>query len=705
MDFIVTLSIILGLAGAFAALLYAYFMGKSVLAQEEGTPKMVAISMAVREGAEAYLKRQFKTISVVVFLIAILMGIAFWNTPGGWALPITFVIGAIFSASAGYTGMFVAIRSNVRCANAARTDLNYALRTAFKAGIVNGMVLAGLGLLGVTSIFGIACVYYFYFTGQGIEGAIPIISNVVVGFSFGASLLALFMRVGGGIFTKGADVGADLVGKVEKGIPEDDPRNPAVIADNVGDNVGDCAGMGADIYESYVASLVAAIILGYAVPKLGGGMYGLAGMALPILFYAAAAFSAIAGTYFVRAKKGESAMKAMDKGLMAANVIMAALFFIISWVLFNDLRPFIAAFAGLGATQFIGWMTEYYTAPNMNIFGKLTGKVPVQEIAKSAKTGAGTTIISGVAYGYQSAFMMAIIVSIATYIGYVAFGFYGIALVGVGMLGTTGITVSMDTFGPVSDNAQGIVEMSGLDKIDKKAAKITSELDAVGNTTKALTKGFAIASAAVSAVALFAAFLSKVAVVGVTSIRASEPIVFIGFLMGAAFPFLFSSMAIKAVANTAFLIVEEVRRQFKTKKIMEGKDKPDYAKCVDIATKGALSELAVPVIITVISPILIIFLLGPEPLGGFLAGAIVSSLMLAVFMCNAGGAWDNAKKYIEDGNFGGKGTPTHAAAVIGDTVGDPFKDTAGPALNIMMKILSVIGLLIAGLIVGGAVSF
>lgn len=698
----VSLAMFFGILGAFAALIYAFYMMRTVLAQPEGTPEMVSISQAVREGAYAYLKRQFRTIFIVVLVIAALMWLAFKDTPGGALLPVTFAIGALFSASAGYTGMYVAIRANVRCANAARTDLNSALGTAFKAGTVNGMILAGLGLLGVTSIFTLA---YFYYSGEGVGKAIPIISTIIVGFSFGASLLALFMRVGGGIFTKGADVGADLVGKIEKGIPEDDPRNPAVIADNVGDNVGDCAGMGADIYESYVASLVAAIILGATVLRPDGTPYGLAGMALPILFYAAAAFSAIAGTLFVKAGKGQSAMKAMDKGLFMANFIMAILFFIISWVLFHDIRPFVAAFAGLGATQYIGWMTEYYTAPNKNIFGKITGKVPVQEIAKSAQTGAGTGIISGVAYGYQSSFMMAIIVAVATYVGYMAFGFYGIALVGVGMLGTTGITVSMDTFGPISDNAQGIVEMSGLDKKDKKAAKITSELDAVGNTTKALTKGFAIASAAVSAVALFAAFLAKVSVAGITEIRISQPIVFIGFLIGAALPFLFSSMAINAVGKTAFLIVEEVRRQFKTKKIMEGKDKPDYAKCVDISTQGALRELAIPVIVTVLAPILVGVVLGAEALGGFLGGAIVTSLMLAVFMCNAGGAWDNAKKFIEDGNFGGKGTPTHAAAVIGDTVGDPFKDTAGPSLNIMMKILSVIALLIAGLLVGTSMSF
>ncbi|MFH0818229.1 MAG: sodium-translocating pyrophosphatase [Candidatus Micrarchaeota archaeon] len=705
---LITLAIIMGPVGALAALLYGVYMGRTVLAQPEGTPKMISISQAIREGANAYLKRQFKTIAVVVVAIAILMYIAFQGTPGGLALPFAFVIGAIFSSAAGYTGMYVAVRANVRCANAARTDLNSALGTAFRAGTVNGMILAGLGLLGVSSIFILS--YYFYI-GEGVEKAIPVISNVVVGFSFGASLLALFMRVGGGIFTKGADVGADLVGKVEKGIPEDDPRNPAVIADNVGDNVGDCAGMGADIYESYVASLVAAIILGaVALRPDGVTPYGLVGMALPILFYAAAAFSAIGGTLFVKAGKGVSAMKAMDRGLLMANLIMAVLFALISYflfggdklLLFNGDRAFLAAFAGLAATQLIGWMTEYYTAPHKNIFGNITGKVPVQEIAKSAQTGAGTTIISGVAYGYQSSFMMAIIVAAAIYVGYWAFGFYGIALVGVGMLGTTGITVSMDTFGPISDNAQGIVEMSGLDKIDKKAAKITSELDAVGNTTKALTKGFAIASAAVSAVALFAAFIAKV---HVASIDVAKPVVFIGFLMGAALPFLFSSMVIQAVAKNAFLIVEEVRRQFKTKKIMEGKDKPDYARCVDISTQGALHELVVPVVITVLSPIVIGYFLGPEPLGGFLGGAIVSSLMLAVFMCNAGGAWDNAKKYIEDGNFGGKGTPTHAAAVIGDTVGDPFKDTAGPSLNIMMKILSVISLLIAGLLVGSGMSF
>ncbi len=689
------LAIVMGPIGALAALLYGLYMGKTVLKFPEGTPKMVSISHAIREGSSAYLKRQFKTVFVVVVILALLMGFVL-----GWAIALTFVIGALFSSIAGYTGMYVAVRANVRCANAAKTDLNAALTTAFKAGTVNGMIIAGLGLLGVSSIF---IITYFYYIGGGVEQAIQAIGSIIVGFSFGASLLALFMRVGGGIFTKAADVGADLVGKIEAGIPEDDPRNPAVIADNVGDNVGDCAGMGADIYESYVASLVAAIILGAVATSPEGVAYGLAGMALPILFYVAAAFSAIFGTFFVKVKKKtDSAMSAMNRGLWIANGTMALLFLLISMFIFGDVRAFYAAFAGLAATQLISMITEYYTSSEDTFFTKIFKRKPVIDIATSSKTGAGTNIISGIAYGMESSFIMALIVAVAIYAGFYAFGFFGIALVGIGMLATTGITVSMDTFGPISDNAQGIAEMSGF---DKKAAKITNNLDAVGNTTKAVTKGFAIAAAAIASVALFAAFIEKISGAGVESIRISEPIVFIGFIIGGALPFLFSSMTIQAVGRTAFLVVEEVRRQFKVKKIMQGKGKPDYAKCVDIATGGALGELAIPVVITVLSPVLIGYLLGVEALGGFLGGAIISSLMMAVFMANSGGAWDNAKKYIEDGKFGGKGTPTHAASVIGDTVGDPFKDTAGPSLNIMMKILSVISLLLAGFLVGEGLGF
>ncbi|MFH1448188.1 MAG: sodium-translocating pyrophosphatase [Candidatus Micrarchaeota archaeon] len=684
------MAMVLGPIGALAALLYGLYMGKTVLGFPEGTPKMISISHAIREGASAYLKRQFRTVFVVVIILAVLIGLAI-----NWIMAVTFVFGALFSSLAGYTGMYIAVRANVRCANAAQSSLNAALTTAFKAGTVNGMIIAGLGLLGVSIIF---IITYFQYIGSGVETTIQAISSIIIGFSFGASLLALFMRVGGGIFTKAADVGADLVGKVEAGIPEDDPRNPAVIADNVGDNVGDCAGMGADIYESYVASLVAAIILGAIATRPGTDVaYGLVGMALPILFYAAAAFSAIFGTLFVKVKKSGTAMGAMNRGLWIANGTMALLFLLISVFVFGDIRAFYATFTGLAATQLISMMTEYYTSSDRTFFSRITGRIPVIEIAESSKTGAGTTIISGTAYGMESSFGMGLIVAAAIYVGYSVFGFYGIALVGVGMLGTTGITVSMDTFGPISDNAQGISEMSGL---GKNAAKITNELDAVGNTTKALTKGFAIAAATIAAVSLFAAFIEKIAIAGVESIAISKPIVFIGFVLGGALPFLFSSMTIRAVGRTAFLVVEEVRRQFKTKKIMEGKGKPDYAKCVDIATKGALGELVMPVIITVLSPVVIGYLLGVEALGGFLGGAIVSSLMMAVYMANSGGAWDNAKKYIEDGNFGGKGTPAHAASVIGDTVGDPFKDTAGPSLNIMMKILSVISLLLAGLLVG-----
>ncbi|MBI5229327.1 sodium-translocating pyrophosphatase, partial [Candidatus Micrarchaeota archaeon] len=584
---------------------------------------------------------------------------------------LTFLLGAVFSGIAGYFGMNVAVKANVRTAQAAKSSLDKSLRIAFSAGTVNGMLIVGLGLLGVSIIY---IASYLLFIPQGPDAVANVATDVLVGFGFGACLLALFMRVGGGIYTKAADVGADLVGKVEKGIPEDDPRNPATIADNVGDNVGDCAGMGADVFESYAVTIVAAMIL-------GGVVFGLKGVVFPLLVRSAAILSAIFGTFFVKAKKGEHPMGPINRGFMIANLSAGFFFLVFAYFLFGDLRVFAAAATGLVATQLIAFITEYYTSVK---------KKPVQGIALASKTGAGTNIITGIAVGMESTVASVLVVAATIFFGYYFMGYYGIALAGMGMLATTGIIMSMDTYGPIADNASGIGEMA---KMDKKARKIMASLDAVGNTTKALTKGFAISSAAVAAVSLFSTYFEQT---NLSSINISIPNVFIGLLLGGAIPFIFSSMTIKAVGRAAFLIVEEVRRQFKEMPgIMKGTTKPQYAKIVDITTEAALKELILPAVIVVSAPVLVGILFGLEALGGFLAGAILSSQLLAVFMCNSGGAWDNAKKLIEDGLYGGKGTPTHAAAVVGDTVGDPLKDTAGPALNPMVKIINIISLLFA----------
>jgi len=710
---VVVLAAIIGLAGildittfalyfapfiSILALIYGYWLAKRVLANDPGTPQMQKIALAIQQGAVAYLNRQFRSILPFVVLVALLIGYAL-----GIGTALTFLLGALLSSIAGYFGMYMAVRGNVRTAQAAsKSGLKKALEIAFSAGTVNGMLIVGLCLLGVSVIY---MINYFMYIGQGQEVVAQQALGILIGFGFGANLIALFMRVGGGIFTKGADVGADIVGKVETGMPEDDPRNPAVIADNVGDNVGDCAGMGADIFESYAVTIVAAMIL-------GDMLFGLPGVAFPLLARSAAILSAIIGTLFVKATKNETdPMGPINRGFWLASLSAIIFFFAMAYLIFPEnveirgesfdrVNLFYASFVGILATVAISAITEYYTS---------TKHKPVQSIAKASTTGAATNIITGLAVGLQSTVVPVLIVATTIVLSYNFAGSYGIALAGMGMLATTGIIVSMDTFGPIADNASGIGAMSGL---DKKARKVMNDLDAVGNTTKALTKGFAITSAAVAAVALFATYTAEVmrakAALGLDtafSLNIAIPSVFVGLLFGGLVPFLFSSMTIDAVGIAAYKMIEEVRRQFKTRPgILKGTEDPDYARCVDISTQEALKQLVGPAILAIGSPFAVGYLFGLEALGGFLGGAILSALFLALFMCNGGGAWDNAKKYIEDGHLGGKGTPTHEAAIVGDTVGDPFKDTAGPALNPLIKILNIVALLFISFFVANSLN-
>jgi K(+)-stimulated pyrophosphate-energized sodium pump len=655
---------------ALIALAYGIYLSKRTLAEDEGSDKLKAIAKAVSDGAMAYLAKQFKVVLPIMLVLAVLLA---WGL--GIGIAVTFLLGASFSAIIGYFGMWIAVKANVRTANNALKGLNPALRTAFGAGTVNGMLVVGLGLLGVSLIYMWS---YFSFISQGAEAVAKSATTVLVGYGFGAALLALFMRVGGGIFTKAADVGADLVGKVEKGIPEDDPRNPATIADNVGDNVGDCAGMAADVFESYALTIVAAMIL-------GGSLFGLKGVVFPLLARSGAILTSILGTFFVKAKNDkEDPIKPLIRGFMVSALSAVVIFMGLSIYLLQEPRAGFAAVAGLVAMGALLLITKYYTGP---------GEKPVIGIATASRTGAGTNIIAGLGYGMESTTVSVIVVAAAIYAGYLIFGFYGISLVGMGMLATTGIIMALDTFGPIADNAQGMVEMAGL---KGKAPQVTSGLDAVGNTTKALTKGFAVGSAAVAASSLFATYFEAT---GLKTIDIASPKVFVGVLLGGALPFLFSSRLINSVGRAAFQVVEEVRRQFREiKGIMEGKALPDYSRAVAIVTEAAQKELVIPAAIVVGAPVLAGFL-GAEALGGFLGGVVIVGLMLAFFMCNTGGAWDNAKKYVEDGHFGGKGSDTHKAAVVGDTVGDPLKDTAGPALNPMMKIVQVVALLIAPLVI------
>ena len=667
------------------ALLYAVFLIISVLRRNAGDEKMQAIAEAIHEGAMAYLNRQF--ITVAVFAVILFLVLAF-ALPGGdynngVLIAVGFIVGAVFSALAGYIGMNVSVRANVRTAQAAKNSLQDALSVAFKGGSVTGLAVVGLALLGVSG-------FYYVFTNV-LNIPIGDAPKLLIGFGFGASLVSLFARVGGGIFTKAADVGADLVGKVEQGIPEDDPRNPAVIADNVGDNVGDCAGMGADLFETYAVTLIAAMIL--AASSLTTAL-GSAGIEYPLALGAIAVIATIAGTFFIKLGRSHKIMKALYKGMIVTGVISAVGFYFATQYFIRDINIFYATLVGLGVTLFINMITEYYTAKEY---------APVRKIAKSSQTGAGTNIITGLAVGLESTFLPAILVVVAIFLAYyfgisstLNNGIYGIAIAAVAMLSTTGMVIATDSYGPITDNAGGIAKMANL---PENVRKNTDILDSVGNTTKAVTKGYAIASAALAALVLFQAYTEELVahapsvnfIFNLTDYR-----VLTGLFLGAILPFLFSSSCMESVGKTAYKVVEEVRHQFRTKKgIMEGKEKPDYGRCVDIVTKSALKEMVFPGLLAVLAPIIVGFLLGPLSLGGLLGGVIISGFLLALQMCTGGGAWDNAKKYIEDGHYGGKGGAAHKAAVVGDTVGDPFKDTAGPAINSLIKVINTIALIIA----------
>ncbi len=711
------------LVSAFIALGYGAYLAKKTIREDPGSQAMQDVAKAIEEGALAYLARQVKT--MIWFVIAITIGLFFMyrSIYEGMLLPLgvslAFFMGVAASYGAGYVGMGLAVKGNVRTAAAALKSFKTSLEIAFTAGTVSGMFTVGLGLLGATIIF-------LLFKENAMK--------ILIGFGFGGSLAALFMRMGGGIYTKAADVGADLVGKIEKGIPEDDPRNAATIADNVGDNVGDCAGMAADVFESYEVTLVAAIILGAGamldkdfVEAFGGAASAskvvLALVIYPLLIRAVGVFGSIFGTWCVRGKDDPAMnpMKPITFGFWMAALSSIAGFWIVSYFYLGDIvspkygtlwwRVLLANVMGIALALVIEWLTGYFTA---------TEKKPVTEIAYASRTGPATLILTGFASGLESS-VWAVVAIVATIYGsYSIFGgsfslsAYGIALAGLGLLATTGFVLAEDTFGPISDNASGIFEMSGALKNNPRtpsgieAHRIVAKLDAVGNTTKALTKGLAIATAVLAAVSLFRSFIDEAHLME-SGIQVNLPEVFVGFLIGGAVPFLFCSFAIQAVSRAAFLLVEEVRRQFREKPgIMEFKEKPDYGRCVEIVTAAAQKELLGPGILSIVSPILVAFAFGAPALGGFLAGAILTGQLMAVFLSNTGGAWDNAKKKIEEGLFGGKGTDCHKAAVIGDTVGDPFKDTAGPAINPMIKVMNLVAILIAPLAIrqiGGGTRF
>jgi K(+)-stimulated pyrophosphate-energized sodium pump len=665
------------LAISLMALVYAYQLVRGVLAKDEGTEKMREISLAIREGANAYLTRQFRTLGVFVVILGLVL--LALEAPD-WGIRISrsvaFVLGAVFSAATGFVGMGLAVRANVRVASAARRGLRESMAIAFRAGGVAGMFTVGLGLLGATLIF-------ILFKGDA-----PL---VLFGFGFGGALLAMFMRVGGGIFTKAADVGADLVGKIEKNIPEDDPRNAATIADNVGDNVGDCAGMAADLFESYEVTLVAALILGFVAYQ--GTDSVVAAVLFPLFVRAIGVITSIIGIEAVKPRsENEHGMKAINRGFILSGVASAAAVFFVSAFYVDDINTFWAVVFGLVLAGVIHFLTDYYTS---------TEHKPVGEIARSTRTGPATTIISGTAVGMESTVFAIITIAAAIFGAYLLGGgeadlaLYYISLTGMGMLTTVGVIVSMDTYGPVSDNAHGIAEMSG--GLGEEADRIMAGLDAVGNTTKAITKGMAIATAVLAATSLFGSFRD---IVGNVAIDVAQPKVLIGLLIGGAVPFLFSSLTIKAVGRAAGTVVMEVRDQFAREPgIMDFSVKPNYARVVDICTRTSLRELVTPGVLAITTPIVVGFALGAVSLGAYLAGAILVGQLLAVYLSNAGGAWDNAKKLIEDGHLGGKGSEAHAASVIGDTVGDPFKDTAGPALNPLIKVMNLVALLAASSIV------
>lgn len=686
-------SLIYAVPGAgILALLYAFISSSWINKQDAGTDRMKEIGGYIQEGAMAFLAREYKMLAAFVVIVAALL--AFANSGSDISHPavaISFIAGAVCSGLAGFIGMRVATQANVRTTAAARTGIVEALNIAFKGGAVMGMSVVGLALIGLGGL-------YIAFSASGLEflaaegGGVNLtrLVSILSGFSLGASSIALFARVGGGIYTKAADVGADLVGKVEQGIPEDDPRNPATIADNVGDNVGDVAGMGADLFESYVGAIIGAMVIAASINSPNGVL-------LPLVLAAAGIVVSIAGTFFVKTKEGGNPQTALNVGTFgAAAVMLVATYFIAAYMLPTEMKfatytvsamdVFMATVAGLVAGILVGIITEHYCAMN---------KGPVNQIVKDSETGAATNIISGVAVGMQSVAAPIMLIAIATVVAFNYAGLYGIAMAALGMLSTTGIQLAVDAYGPIADNAGGIAEMS---KLPPEVRERTDHLDAVGNTTAAIGKGFAIASAALTALALFSAFKTQA---GVTSIDVSKPLVMAGVFIGAMLPFLFSSMAMRAVGSAANEMIVEVRRQFREiKGLMEGTAKADYARCVDISTSAALKQMVMPGVMAIVAPVIMGFVAGPEALAGLLAGVTVSGVCLAIFMSNAGGAWDNAKKQIEKEPVDlekntGKGSEKHKAAVNGDTVGDPFKDTAGPSLNILVKLMSVVALVLA----------
>jgi K(+)-stimulated pyrophosphate-energized sodium pump len=658
---------LIALMTGIAALIVAVVSAYLVLREDQGAPKVREISGAIREGASAYLKRQYTTIWAFVVVVAILLFIA---PNWGWRASAAFIGGSFSSTIAGFVGMHIAVRANSRTATAARFGVGRALKIAFRSGLVMGLSVVGVGLIGVT--------LFYSWLGD---------PKLVLPYCFGASSVALFARVGGGIFTKTADVGADLVGKVEAGIPEDDPRNPAVIADNVGDNVGDVAGVGADLFESYVASIVAAMIIGFALSASLG--YGVNAVLLPLVISAIGIIASIISIIFVRVKKGSDPSYALNSATIAACVITAIGSIVITNYMFGwdtGWKLFMAIFSGLVAGIVIGLTSDYFTN---NIHR------PAQFIARSAQSGAAINLLNGLSIGLLSTVLPIVAIAVSVVAAYTVLGggltgFYGICLAGVGMLSVTGIVVAADAYGPVVDNAGGIVEQAGM---QEKVRNVTDTLDSVGNTTKAICKGFAIGSAALTAVALFVTYAQQAGLSG-TDLNLLEPRVVAGVFLGAGVVALFCALTIMAVGRNSFRIVKEVRRQFKKiPGLLKGKAKPDYARCIDITTRGALKELIAPGLVALIVPLAVGLIFGRAALGGFLAGSITIGSIFALFMANAGGAWDNAKKYVEMGHFGGKGTETHKAAIIGDTVGDPLKDAAGPSLNILIKLMSIVSVI------------